>query len=76
MTAKTPRWQCPKCDGTNVQISMPTWYTETTDYELTFVEPDVEAEVLWWYCMDCDETDSGEPAEFDPDANQLPLFAE
>lgn len=56
-----PRWRCPHCKSTNVQISLPTWFHETQDGELQMVEPDAEAEILWWYCEDCDETDSDAP---------------
>ena len=57
------RWVCPHCGSENVQISLPTWYKEDTAYQLTFVNTDSEAHVLWWYCEDCEETDSGFPKE-------------
>jgi len=25
------RWKCPKCGSTHVQVSLPTWYRETSD---------------------------------------------
>jgi hypothetical protein len=58
-----PRWQCPNCGSTDVQVSYPTWYHETSDFERTFVETDDEAEPLWWYCEACDESESGRPEE-------------
>jgi hypothetical protein len=56
-----PKWQCPECKSTNVQISLPTWYTETQDGELTMVETDAEASIKWFFCADCDYSDDGEP---------------
>lgn len=60
-----PRWRCPCCKGTNVQISFPTWYRETRDNDLQYIDVDSEAEILWWYCDDCDETDIGSPEEIE-----------
>jgi hypothetical protein len=57
------RWACPHCSGRNVQVSMPTWYYEATGFDLTFVETDTEAEVMFWYCEDCQESDSGQPID-------------
>jgi hypothetical protein len=65
MDESPPRWRCPACKGTNVQVSYPTWYREKADYTLEKLETDQEAEILWWYCNDCDETDCGEPEEND-----------
>ena len=64
MNAK-PRWQCPECKSTNVRISLPCWFTETVgaNDNLHTPEPDYDADVLWWYCGDCDETGSGQPEE-------------
>jgi hypothetical protein len=58
-----PRWKCPICDSTTVQVSYPTWYRESSDYEREFVETDDEAQPLWWYCELCDESGSGRPEE-------------
>ncbi len=64
-----PRWKCPCCESTNVQISFPTWYHETVTgkdqagADLEFVETDAEADILWWYCENCEESDSGSPVE-------------
>jgi hypothetical protein len=55
-----PKWRCPACKSTHVQISLPTWYHETTD-ELVFVETDAEADIKWFYCADCDYSVDGEP---------------
>ena len=55
------RWRCPCCKSLNVQISLPTWYYETTAHDLDFVETDSDADISWWYCEDCSETDSGTP---------------
>lgn len=57
------RWKCPECGSTKVQIGLPAWHTETQDYELTYVETDAEADIMWWYCPDCDESDSGAPED-------------
>jgi hypothetical protein len=57
------RWKCPQCSSKNVQIGLPAWHTETTDMVLTYVETDSEADIMWWYCADCGESDSGHPAE-------------
>lgn len=57
------RWKCPECGSHDVQISLPTWYREKTDGQLEFVETDAEADVMWWYCPDCDESGMGQPDE-------------
>lgn len=57
------RWKCPKCSSCNVQVSYPAWYRETQDYTLTPVDTDYEAEVLYWYCEDCMESDDGSPVD-------------
>ncbi len=59
----TSRWRCPKCDSDNVQISLPTWYRETQDYELRFEQTDEGADPLWWICDDCEESGTGEPID-------------
>jgi hypothetical protein len=65
----TPRWKCSDCGSTNVQVSLPTWYTETLDKiePLEMVETDSDAEVMYWWCVDCENT---EPAidmnDYDP----------
>jgi len=56
------RWKCPKCGSTHVQISLPTWYRETSDGSLTLVSTDGEADVQFWHCEKCEASDSGEPA--------------
>jgi DNA-directed RNA polymerase subunit RPC12/RpoP len=67
-----PRWKCPSCGGTDVQISLPTWYTETLDGDLTMVETDSDACVSWWYCETCSETGDGEPDDLLDRATQCP----
>lgn len=57
------RWKCDHCGGTNVQVSLPAWHIETQDGELKYVETDWEADIMWWYCPDCDESGSGFPKE-------------
>jgi hypothetical protein len=65
-TSRAPgRWQCPSCGGSNVQISLPTWYRETRGGELELVEADSEAHILWYYCDDCDDSESGQPIDRD-----------
>lgn len=61
--AMVSRWCCPACKSRNVQISLPHWFYESQDNELIPVEVDGEADISWWYCEDCDETDSGSPEE-------------
>lgn len=58
-----PRWACPECRGTNVQISLPAWHTETADLELKYVETDDGAEALWWWCEDCQDSQGGQPID-------------
>jgi Zn finger protein HypA/HybF involved in hydrogenase expression len=60
------KWACPHCGSQNVQISLPTWYTESADFTLTLVDTNTEAEVLWYWCPDCEQTDDGEPTRTDP----------
>jgi hypothetical protein len=66
-----PRWKCPCCDSPNVQVSFPTWYHETVtgpeqaSADLEFVETDSEADISWWYCENCDESDNGSPVEIE-----------
>ena len=55
------RWKCPKCGSTHVQVSLPTWYRETTEGTLLMVNTDGEASVQFWYCEECEESSSGEP---------------
>jgi hypothetical protein len=55
------RWRCPCCKSRNVQVSLPTWYRESMTHDLQFVDTDAEADIAWWYCDDCGETDSGIP---------------
>ena len=56
------RWKCPKCGSTDVQVSLPTWYRETSGGTLVMVNTDGEAEVQYWHCETCEEGGSGEPA--------------
>jgi hypothetical protein len=60
------RWLCPKCLSDRVQIGLPAWFTESADLNLRYVEVDAEAEIMWWNCLDCDETDGGRPTEAQP----------
>jgi hypothetical protein len=57
------RWKCRECGSHDVQISLPTWYTETREGELEIVDTDTEAEVLWWYCTACEASALGDPNE-------------
>jgi hypothetical protein len=57
------RWACPKCKSLNVQVALPAWHHESAGLNLTYVETDGEAEVLYWFCEDCEESDSGEPTD-------------
>ena len=60
-TVKDSRWKCPKCGSTHVQVSLPTWYRETSGGVLTMVNTDEEADVEFWHCEACEESGSGEP---------------
>ena len=55
------RWKCPRCGSTHVEVSLPTWYRETSSGVLTMVNTDEEADVLYWHCEACEEGGSGEP---------------
>lgn len=55
------RWKCPKCGSTDVQVSLPTWYRETSGGTLVMVNTDGEAAVQYWHCETCEEGGSGEP---------------
>lgn len=55
------RWRCRECGSDKVQIALPAWFREDVDHELTYIEADAEADVLWWVCEDCGESDSGAP---------------
>lgn len=59
---ENPRWKCPECGSLKVQIGLPAWHYEGRD-SLVYVETDAEADIMWWYCEDCQETDSGQPEE-------------
>jgi hypothetical protein len=62
----TSRWKCPKCGSENVQVAIPTWYRESSDGTLTFVNTDEEADPLYWVCDDCEETGHHEPDRVNP----------
>lgn len=49
---KGPRWACPECGSTKVQISLPAWHTEEIGGHIAYVESDEEAEVMAWACVD------------------------
>lgn len=57
------RWICPQCKGENIEIALPVWFTETTNAGLIQTSVDTEADVLWWYCPNCDASDNGNPQE-------------
>ena len=57
-----PRWECPECGSRNVQIALPAWYRETAN-GLSFVDTDEGADPLWWYCVDCERSDTGKPID-------------
>jgi hypothetical protein len=70
------RWRCPCCKSLNVQVSLPTWYHENIhtagDTDLVFVETDSDADISWWYCEDCEETDYGQPEDVLDDEKVTP----
>jgi len=57
------RWKCPHCGSPDVQIGLPAWHTESKDFEVRYVETDLEADIMWWYCPNCDESGSGQPED-------------
>ena len=61
-TTDLPRWACPLCHGTDVQVLMQSWYRETRGYNLTAVG-DPEGDILRWSCEDCDENAEGKPVD-------------
>ena len=62
-TTDLPRWACPRCHGTDVQVLLPAWHYETRGHHLTTVQTDEGAAVMAWYCEDCVESDSGRPID-------------
>jgi hypothetical protein len=68
--SRKPRWRCPKCHGTEVQISLPAWFEESTDHELRHVGTDDEADVMAWWCPECNGGGAGEPEEADAEEQQ------
>lgn len=71
--ARVSRWRCPECGSPKVQIGLPAWHREYgldgEPGELEYVETDAAADVMWWYCEDCGETESGLPELNDPDVH-------
>lgn len=74
--SRVSRWRCPKCGSPRVQIGLPAWHREygldDQPGELEYVETDAAADVLWWYCEACEETDGGLPELNDPDQPFIP----
>lgn len=64
---ESSKWKCPKCGSHDVQISLPTWFHETADGMLHFVEEDAEADIKWFFCEACDHSDDGEPDRVVPE---------
>lgn len=61
--ARASRWACPKCGSHNVQVALPAWFREAPGLDLEYVEADGDADVLFWSCGSCEESDSGEPVD-------------
>lgn len=61
MNTAASKWQCPICASGKVQISLPVWFREDTEGNLTQCEVDTEASPRYWYCEDCSESGNGEP---------------
>lgn len=67
------RWECSSCGGRHVQVTLPFWYRELSpenpdEYRVGSLQPvgvDEDADPMWWYCEDCEETGSGRPMEAD-----------
>jgi len=62
-STSTSRWRCPACKSNNVQIGLPAWHTEDENFEVRYIETDLEADIMWWYCPDCDESGNGQPED-------------
>lgn len=55
------KWKCPQCDSTDVEISIPAWFRESQDHNLTHVSNDEAAEPTAWYCHGCNDSGHGAP---------------
>lgn len=62
------RWKCPDCGSGNVEISLLSWYRETTDGNLVHVSADYESEPHSWICQDCAADGEGSPIFNDQEA--------
>lgn len=51
---------CSVCQGSNIEISLPAWFNANT-YEQTGI--DEEADALYTWCEDCDESRRGDWTE-------------
>lgn len=57
-----PRWKCPHCGSTAVQVCYDSWYYERDNFKLRPLWPG-EGGVRYWLCENCDTTDCGAPKE-------------
>jgi hypothetical protein len=65
------RWQCRRCGGRHVQVTLPYWYREvippdTDEYRAGCLESlgaDEDADPLWWLCEDCEQSGEGAPID-------------
>ena len=53
----TKRTVCSECGCPDVEICLPTWFNATT---LEQTGTDDEADVLWTFCPECDESRDGD----------------
>jgi hypothetical protein len=67
-----PRWRCPKCGSTDVEISLPVWFVETQDLHLQQRDIDGEADPLWWFSNHCEATDTDTPLLAAPEQPSVP----
>jgi len=57
------RWACPKCGSKDVEIALPAWCKESTDYDLTPCNVDEESAPIYWFCNTCEASDRGSPVD-------------
>jgi rubrerythrin len=60
---KDRRWKCPLCGSKKIQVGLPAWHYESKNHSLEYIETDVEADIMWWFCESCGESAGGCPEE-------------
>ena len=60
------RWKCPVCGTHDVEIALPAWFKEDSEWGLDATSGvDAEADILYWVCNaeECNATGQGKPTE-------------